>query len=356
MTRGPTYPVRDPADWRDFGRMGVVQSWATALRSLRYRRRARDVPGMTLTPTAGDVRPLGPREIVLVCVLRNAMASVAAFLDHHRALGIARFAMVDDRSDDGTDTFLAAQPDVDLFTSSHRYRSAGGGQIWRDRLIDVYGRDRWYVFVDADEYLVYPGFETRPIGAFVGDLERAGLRRALAPMLDLYPEGRLADADFDAGRHGSPLDVSPLIDGNGYTVFADKFSTSIRGGPRSRLFDHPNRLQKFPVLFADAQTQFSGASIHGPLPLGRNFAPADAVLLHFKFSAGSLSEFRAFAEAGGHFGGSMFYKEITRSERFNGDLSLAYEGSLRFAGSADLVDRGFLRDVRADFSGRAGGL
>jgi hypothetical protein len=346
VTDGPVYPVSDPAGWRDFGRMGAVQRLSTAFRSLRYRRRTKDVPGLTLTPEKGPLRPLADVEIPLVCVLRNAMGSLGAFLDHHRAQGIGRFVLVDDRSDDGTAAFLAAQPDVDLFTSSHRYREAGGGQVWRDRLIDLYGRDRWYVFVDADEYLVYPGCETRPIGAFVDDLERAGRSRALAPMLDLYPEGRLADAAFDAGRHRSPVEVSPMIDGTGYAVFPDKFSTSIRGGPRSRLFDHPNRLQKFPVLFADRATRFGGASIHGPLPLGRNFGPADAVLLHFKFSAGSLAEFRAFAEAGSHFGGSMFYKEITASERFSGDLSLAYEGSLRFTGSEDLIRRGFIRDLR----------
>ncbi|WP_162245975.1 MULTISPECIES: glycosyltransferase family 2 protein [unclassified Aureimonas] len=305
------------------------------------------MPGLTLTLRGNALRPLDPGEIALVCVVRNAMASLGAFLDHHRGLGIARFVMVDDRSDDGTEAFLAAQPDVDLFASSHRYRAAGGGQVWRDRLIDLYGRNRWYVFLDADEYLVYPGSETRPIGSFIADLERVGSRRSLAPMLDLYPAGRLADAVFESGLHRSPVEVSPMIDGTGYAVTLDKFSTSIRGGPRHRLFGHPNRLQKYPVLFADRATQFNGASIHGPLPLGRNFAPADAVLLHFKFSAGSVEEFQRFAEAEGHFGGSMFYKEIAASETFNGDLSLAYPGSLRFEGSEDLVRRGFMRDLRA---------
>lgn len=346
MGEGPSYPVGDRAEWRAFGGLGLARRIVTDVRSYRYRRRAKDVPGLTLTHRGTALRPLGPSEVALVCVVRNAMASLGAFLAHHRALGIARFAMVDDRSDDGTDAFLASQPDVDLFTSSHRYRAAAGGQIWRDRLVDLYGRDRWYVFLDADEYLVYPGCETRPIGAFIKDLERAGSRRSLAPMLDLYPAGRLADAVFDPERHRSPVEVSPMIDGTGYAVTLDKFSTSIRGGPRHRLFGHPNRLQKYPVLFADRATQFNGASIHGPLPLGRNFAPADAVLLHFKFSAASIEEFRRFAEAEGHFGGSMFYKEIAASEGFNGDLSLAYPGSIRFAGSEDLVRRGFMRDLR----------
>lgn len=343
------YPVHDPADWGAFQPTGLAKRLSASFRSCRYRRRARTDPMLTLTlmTKAGPLRPLGESEVAVVCVVRNAMATLGAFLAHYRALGIARFAVVDDRSEDGTEVFLAAQPDVDLFASSHRYRAAAGGQIWRDQLVDIYGRDRWYVFVDADEYLIYPGCETRLIGSLIGDLERTGSTRLLAPMLDLYPAGRLADAVFDRQKHGSPVDVSPMIDGTGYSVTSDKFSTSIRGGPRHRLFGHANRLQKFPVLFADRATQFNGASIHGPLPLGRNFAPADAVLLHFKFSAGSIEEFRAFAKAEGHFGGSMFYKEIMASGRFDGDLTLAHAGSLRFKGSEDLVRRGFMRDLRA---------
>lgn len=301
---------------------------------------------MTLSSTKGPVDSLRPDEIALICVVRNAMGSIEAFLRHYRALGVARFAFVDDRSDDGTDKFLCAQPDVDLFRSSHRYAEAHRGQVWRDRLIALYGRGRWYVSVDADEYLIYPGCEVRPLKAFVKDLESAGLKRAMGPMLDLYPERRLADAVFDAASHQFPTEVAPLFDGTGYEIVEDKFSTVVRGGPRSRLFNHPNRLTKFPVIFADRATQYTGASIHGPLPLLRNFGAVDCVLLHFKFSAASVAEFRAFAEEGGHFGGAMFYKEITASKRFNGELSLAYEGSLRFVGSADLVADGFMRDLR----------
>lgn len=342
----PRYPVGDAAQWRRFGRLAPLRRSLAAFRSWRYRRRATGVPGLSLT-TVRAVRPLEADEVALICVVRNAIGSIEAFLRHYRTLGVSRFAFVDDRSDDGTDAFLEDQPDVDLFRSSHRYGEAHRGQVWRDRLLDLYGRDRWYVSVDADEYLVYPGCETRPIRAFVRDLERAGLRRAMGPMLDLYPEGRLADAVFDAARHEAPVEVAPLFDGSGYEVVEDKFSTVVRGGPRSRLFDHPNRLTKFPVIFADLATQYDGASIHGPLPLLRNFAAVHCVLLHFKFSAASIAEFQAFAEAGGHFGGAMFYKKIMASGRFDGELSLAYEGSRRFSGSADLVARGFMRDLRS---------
>lgn len=338
------YPVADPADWRRLERLGTLDRLALLWRDRRYRRRGRRIEEARLELAGGEpLRPVAGRDLVLVTVARNVAAYLPAFLDHYRRLGVARFAVVDDRSEDGTVALLDAAPDVDRFRSARTYRESGGGLAWRDALIDLYGRDRWIVSVDADEFLVFPGSETRALPDFVAELERAGLRRVLAPMLDLYPAGRLGDAVFEPARHRHPTDVSPLIDGSGYTIAREKFSLAVRGGPRTRLFGGENRLSKFPLLFADAATRYRGGSIHGPLPLARNFGPVAAALLHFKFSAASVEEFRTFVREGGHFGGSMFYRRITEHEGFGDDLVLSDEDSIPFTGSEDLVRRGFMR-------------
>ncbi len=143
-----------------------------------------------------------------------------------------------------------------------------------------------------------------------------------------------------------PLDVSPLIDGEGYEIAAEKFTLAVRGGPRTRLFGNEIRLTKFPVIFVDEATQENGSSIHGPLPIARNYAPVHAVLLHFKFSAASVDEFARLAAEGEHFGGGVFYAAIAASGAFNPDLSLTYPGSLRVGSSEDFVARGFMQDLR----------
>jgi hypothetical protein len=345
MPGAAPYPQPDPSAWGPLLRAGWAERLSLHLRDGRYRRRGRRIAEAVLTPVAGTPAPVAPDALVLICVVRNASAYISAFLDHYRGLGVARFAIVDDRSDDGTREILDAADDVDRFASDQTYREAAGGLAWRDALIERYGRGRWYVSVDADEFLVYPGSETRKLPAFVADLARAGLTRALAPMLDLYPEGRLADAAFDPARHRHPAEVSPMIDGDGYHAAREKFSLAIRGGPRTRIFGGENRLSKFPLIFADRATAYRGGSIHGPLPVTRNFSAPAAVLLHFKFSAASLTEFRTFVAEGGHFGGSMFYRRITERADFGEDLSLAYPGSIRVEESADLVRRGFMVDL-----------
>ncbi len=327
-------------------RLSLPQRLAIALRERRYRRRAKPVDGIVLTPAKAE-RPLSADDLALVCTVRNSASYLPAFLDHYRRLGVTRFVFVDDRSDDGTAELLAAQADVDLFTSNVTYGAAVYGRVWRDALFTRYGRGRWYLNVDADEFLVFPDSETRSLQSFIADLQDAGLKRCLAPMLDLYPDGPLREAVYDPARHRHPLEVSPLIDGEGYEIAAEKFTLAVRGGPRTRLFGNAIRLTKFPVIFVDEATQENGASIHGPLPIVRNFAPVHGVLLHFKFSAASVEEFARLAGEGEHFGGGVFYAEIAASGAFNPDLSLAFPGSLRVGSSADLVARGFMQDLRA---------
>ncbi|MFD2238725.1 glycosyltransferase family 2 protein [Aureimonas populi] len=341
------YPVSDPREWDAMRRMSPLRRLALRLRDARYRRRAASVEGVALSPLGAPPRPLSGADLPLVCVVRNAGRYVASFLAHYRRLGVTRFAIVDDGSDDGTREFLLAQADVDLFGSNVSYARSCMGRIWHDMLFDLLGRDRWYVNVDADEFLLFPDCETRGLRAFIADLEAHGAKRALAPMLDLYPPGRLADGVFDPARHEKPSDVSSLIDGGGYAARVEKISLSIRGGPRTRLFGSEIRMTKFPVVFVDARTQENGASIHGPLPLERNFTAPSAVLLHYKFSSESVREFQRYVEEGEHFGGAVFYREITQNSAFTPDLSLAYEGSIPVGPSMEFVRRGFMEDLRA---------
>lgn len=342
------YPVSDAAHWRSYGKMSLREKIELAIRNRRYRRRAIPRASIELHRVHGNAAPAADG-IVLLCVLRNGLATLPSFLRHYREMGVQRFAFVDDASDDGTPDYLKQQFDVDLYVSNFTYRSAEGGLAWRDMLVEIYGRDRWYVSIDSDEYLVYPGIEKRPVQSFISDLERHQLGRALAPMLDIYPDGPLGSIEAPVGDE-SPVASCPLYDETGYTAQDEKFCTSIRGGPRHRVFGTPMRMTKFPVIYVDRPTGFGGGSPHGPLPLQRNFAAPTAVLLHHKFAPGSVETFRSIAARGSHFDGSAFYKTIIASGEFGPHTDFRYEGSRRYGGSEALVEQGFIQDLRASSS------
>ncbi|HEV7253410.1 MAG TPA: glycosyltransferase family 2 protein [Mesorhizobium sp.] len=340
------YPVRQPGGWLSFRGPGVRERIVATARTLRFRRKARRLPTPSLEAVRAAPAGLAAGDVVLICVTRDAAKLLPSFLAHYRRIGVSRFAFVDDRSEDGTRSLLEAQPDVDLFVSDADFRQSAGGLVWRDMLVERYGRGRWYLSVDSDEYLVYPGYEELPLASFVADLERHRLRRAHAPMLDIYPDGPLGGSRPPAAVEAFPTETSPFFDGAGYGIDHEMYGTAVRGGPRRRLFGVEMRMSKFPLLCADRATRFAGGSHHGPLPLGRNFLPVHAVLLHHKFPAGAVEDFHEIARRGTHSGKSAFYKKIVAQDDFNEATDLRYPGSIRFEGSQQLVDLGFMRDLR----------
>jgi len=132
-------------------------------------------------------------------IVRNELYFLPAFLEHYRALGVSRFILIDDRSDDGSPAYLAEQPDVMVLTSRHRYGDRlempkelasklsdnRMVYIWRALLLELTGYGRWSVHVDADEFVRLPDGIRLP--DLVPRLDREGAETAWGVMLDMYP-------------------------------------------------------------------------------------------------------------------------------------------------------------------------
>ena len=155
------------------------------------------------------------------------MGRLPGFLAHYRALGVRRFLVVDNASDDGSAAYLQEQPDVILWQTAASYRLSRFGMDWINHLLARYGHGHWCLTVDADERLIYPYWETRPLPALAEWLDRQGRLSFGAMMLELYPQGALSAGGalewFDAGN---------------YTIREKPEFTSlwIQGGPRARAF------------------------------------------------------------------------------------------------------------------------
>jgi hypothetical protein len=348
------YPVKNPADWSKVGRLSFIKKLKAKKRSKRLELEAKKWTGLSLSPIRRLAKSLSASDVVLLCVTRNTSGFIHSFLEHYRRLGITRFAFVDDHSNDGTREILLNATDVDTFESNFTFRQCDGGLIWRDMLVDLYGRDRWYISVDSDEYLIYPGCENRPISDFISDVERTGRKRALAAMIDLYNNGPLGATEPHVPPNAPPTNFCPLFDGDGYRLTNETQCTAVHGGPRKRMFGADMLLTKFPLLFADRETRFNGGSHHAPLPIQRNFAPVHAVLLHYKFPAGAIDGFHAIVDRQSHARGSHWYKAIIDSNRFDETTDLRYVHSQSFAGSETLVAGGYMQDLRKTARGTMG--
>ena len=182
----------------------------------------------TIDDQPGDVRAF--------LVVRNEIDRLPFTLAHHRKLGVSRFFVVDNASTDGTREFLLAQPDVHVFATDESYHAARLGIDWLETLLNEFGVNRWCVLIDADEWLVYPDYETTPLKAFCESLERVGLNCLATMFIDLYAEGPIRDAKMS--RDEDPLARFCYFDGHPYHQFARTggLMPRIYGGVRARLF------------------------------------------------------------------------------------------------------------------------
>src|SRR5580658_4834409 len=102
--------------------------------------------------TRMDARPIPERsnEIRACMVVRNETLRLASVLDHCRRLGVERFLIVDNGSDDGTLELLLGQPDVHVFSSADSFGVNSMCMAWVNEILDAFADDRWVLVVDAD--------------------------------------------------------------------------------------------------------------------------------------------------------------------------------------------------------------
>ncbi len=188
-----------------------------------------------------DSRPLpeAASEIRATLVARNEIVRLPRVLAHHRRLGVDRFLVVDDHSDDGSREFLLAQPDVHVFIGAGRFATQKA--VWREILLTEHCQDIWTVNIDADECLVYPGMEDLDLHEFCRFLDAEGSLGLYAPMVDMYSREPLDQVQLH--DDDDLLDAYPYFDTAGYNL---QFRTKrmghtvpewqLRGGPRERVY------------------------------------------------------------------------------------------------------------------------
>lgn len=283
-----------------------------------------------------DRRELGP---ILLSVMRNETARIPEFLKHYRQMGVARFAIVENRSEDATRLILASQPDVDLYETDEAFNWKNK-QAWLSYLIDRYGRNRWYLHADADELIIIDDtFLT--FSNLAAELQKANITRARGVLVDMYggatwkPRGiteEFAPEDFNYFDAGNSLEA------------CTKEIISCRGGVRRRLFDGGTgfcnpELTKYPLFLAKEDDVF--ANPHVLWPFEANFSsPPLLAILHYKFLSGSIHSFESAATEGQYWNSSAEYKRYLSVIAGNPELEMVSMHTRSGRKFADLVREG----------------
>lgn len=304
-----------------------------------------------ITAVADRTGTIAPGAILAFVTVRNEALRLPHFLDHYRRLGVSHFLVVDNASTDGTPDLLRDQPDVSLWHSAHSYKLSRFGMDWLTWLQIRHGHGHWCLTVDADEILVYPFHDTRPLPALTEWLDAANIGSFGAIMIDMYPRGALDEQRYVAGT--DPFAGLEWFDAGNYMITRQPTYDNlwIQGGVRARRFfpGNPRRaptLNKVPLVRWNRRYAYV-SSTHQILPRRLNRVYDDrggemlsGVLLHSKF----LDVI-----------GEKSREELDRRQHFeNSDLYTAYHQELvagptlwcpqstRYAGWKQLEDIGLM--------------
>jgi len=301
---------------------------------------------------------VGTGEILCVACVRNESLRLPHFLEHHRALGVDRFFVVDNASDDDTVEYLLAQRDVHVFLTRQRYSESRCGVTWLNWVLERHGIGHWVLSADADELLVYPGCEKvglRRLSTYLEAREEEALSTFL---LDMYSDRPIRETVY---RRGMPfLATCPYFDSDSYRWDDPSRRGTCgpsRGGPRGRLFwtdkegtSPPPFLGKIPFANWRPGLEYT-ASTH--LLPGAVLAELTGALLHFKFFSDFVARVGIEAERGEHWENARQYAAYREVMERRPDLSAFYDRSLRYEGDGQLAALG-MAFVPEDFRILAG--
>lgn len=306
------------------GLLGLLNRYHLRLERKRWRLRARGAR-FALRPVRNRVSSIDPADILLFCVLRNERQRLPHFLEYYRRLGIGHFLIVDNGSTDGSRDYLESQSDVSLWHAGGSYARARYGMDWLNGLLSRYGRGHWCLTVDADEFLIYPFCDTRPLAALTDWLDASSVRSFGTLLLDMYPRGPVGRQTYRAGE--DPFEILSWFDGGNYRMEKNPRLRNlwIQGGPRERMFfsDRPAEapaLNKIPLVKWQRGYAYA-SSTHALLPRGLNLTydesggeKASGCLMHAKLLPGFPDKVAEEAARGEHYAGGREYLVCSRPE------------------------------------------
>jgi hypothetical protein len=282
--------------------------------------------------------PLAPGEVGAICILRNEAKRLPLFFDHYKQLGVDRFFMVDNGSDDGSHDLLLAEPSADVFFAHASFVEGNYGLYWSNGLARRHCIGNWMIMADADELFVYDGMETKDLADLGAWLETHGQDRIFSVMVDVYPSGPIAD------EHRSISDILAedcWFDSEGYSLEPNYGGWLITGGPRHRVFN-PGRtvpyahwLSKYP--FFNMAKNRAIVSNHWLWPIDWRKREPHCALLHLKLMDDFIERSARYEREGQHAAGSESYRLINERLVAMPQVEFFHPNSRRYRGPKSLI-------------------
>lgn len=235
-----------------------------------------------LVTHVGGAEPEVSAAITLYAVNANNFEFLEPWLEHYRALGVERFFVVDDGSDEPLDSYIAG-PDVTVFRP--RFGSFQSCKVfWLRALMSAFQvPGSWVLTVDVDEFVDVAererGTASSPLAGLVQTAETRGWAHFPGLLVDLMPEPSVRSVDkrnfmqvlsWHYDRPPSQVlgyhEASPIR-----WAFGDRWPIAQAVDVRFRLFGTLDCLRKVPLFRFDPNLDLN-QGFHALLSNGENWS------------------------------------------------------------------------------------
>lgn len=250
--------------------------------------------------------------IIVVCFYNNVSNFIEKWFNHYISIGVNNFVMIDNCSSDGSNLIVknfGKKVNIDCWSIDEKYncfKMCG----WKQQILEHYGCNKRYLFVDSDELFIYEDFEKININEYIKNFNNDYFKSIL---LDVYSKNGIEDEDINNYN---------FVDGKGYKMLPNtSFGCRVYGGCRNRIFGIRPSLQKVPIITYHGNEIYINDHFCYPWKIN-NCANKGSFLLHYKFLKGDIEKYKKYVEDQRHWNNSREYKVYV--DKFNEDNNLNF--------------------------------
>lgn len=281
-----------------------------------------------------------PQNPTIICVVKNEAGKLTKFFEHYSKLGDFNYIFIDNGSVDET-VEIIKNNDGTVYLSLHpfeTYRKIA----WINKVYTTIPNGSWTLLLDADELLVYQGYENMSFNEAVSLLEKSHADSAGAVMIDMFSNKPTSKEDYIENY---------VYFENNFHEEKSFFCNSVYGGIREREFKFKNEriflIKKHPLVKKDEQTML--IHCHYIYPFKRNFTSSIYFgLLHYKLFDSELNKYKKLAKEGGYSNGSIEYKNYIEkfSKKTFEEIFAIDENTEKYNGTASLEKINCLKNIQ----------